>query len=151
MGLSDRAGGWLPRPAGLLRLALALLAAAALAGCVDADSLGSAPPTVIAVGTPPRWDNGIGTLLPLKCGVCHRVPAGPLSPAGIPQTFDLNYQIMSPLGVPGATDSTVQTAIQLGILRMAVAGVGPMPLPYATPLDPSEIQAIEDWQAAGAP
>jgi hypothetical protein len=132
-------------------LTAVLLTAVLLGGCVDAESLGGAPPTVVQVGSPPLWSNGVQTLMQLKCGVCHQVPAAPISPAGIPQTFDLNYHILSPTGVPGAQDATVLTALTGGILRMPVAGVGPMPPLYATPLAAAELQALEDWATAGGP
>jgi hypothetical protein len=131
----------------------ALLAGAALtlAGCLDADTLGDAPPTVVQVGSPARWDNGVGELMQLKCGVCHQVPRGPLSPAAVPQSFDLNYHTASPAGVPGAANPTVLGDIGAGILRGPLPGRSRMPLDYATPLVPSEIAALEDWASSGGP
>jgi hypothetical protein len=122
-----------------------------LAACLDAESLGDRPPPVVQVGSPPTWNNGVMTLFQLKCGVCHRVPRSEISPRNVPQTFDLNYQVMSPSGVPGAQYTTVLTDLLAGILRMPVSGHPQMPLPQATPLVPSEIAALEAWAAAGGP
>lgn len=135
-------GGWTV----LLLAAICLLAA-----CSDADSLGGEPLTEVQVGSPPRWDNGIGELMRLKCGVCHQVPPGPLTPAGTPQSFDLNFHILSPNGVPGAQDGLVLTAINGGILRGPFMGSRQMPLVYATPLAGQEINALEAWSLAGGP
>jgi hypothetical protein len=82
----------------------------------------------------------------LKCGVCHRVPAGSLSPAAIPTAFDLNYHLNSPGGVPGAV--TVIPFLQGGVLRGSVGSVPRMPLDYATPLSEDEIQALEAWDGS---
>jgi hypothetical protein len=134
-----------------LLVLLALLLPPALAGCLDAESLGDQPPTVVPVGSPPQWNNGVMELMQLKCGVCHRVPRSEVSPVYVPQTFDLNYQVSSPSGVPGAQDPLVLARIGAGILRGPVAGKPRMPLDYATPLVPAEITALETWAAAGGP
>ena len=129
---------------------LALLLPSVLAGCLDAESLGDQPPTEVQVGAP-LWNNGVMELMQLKCGVCHRVPRSAVSPVSVPQTFDLNYQMSSPSGVPGAQDPLVLARIDAGILRGPVSGVPRMPLDYATPLAPAEIAALEAWSAAGGP
>jgi len=135
-----------------MRLALlALLLPFVLAGCLDAESLGDQPPTVVQVGSPPQWNNGVMELMQLKCGVCHRVPRSAVSPVIVPQTFDLNYQVSSPSGVPGAQSLLVLGRIDAGILRGLVPGLPRMPLDYATPLAPAEIAALEAWSAAGGP
>lgn len=123
-------------------LLLVLAALALPGGCMDADSLGDEPPTVVAVGDPPTWANGVGELMQLKCGVCHVVPASDLSPRQTPQDFDLNHHIASPAGVPGAV--AVIADIQGGILTTAELGER-MPLEFATPLVQSEIDALEAW------
>jgi len=133
-------------------LGLALLALLGLlAGCVDAESLGDEPPTVVQVGATPMWNNGVMELMQLKCGVCHRVPRSEISPVNVPQTFDLNYLVSNPSGVPGAQFALVLGRINAGILRMSVGGKPRMPLEYATPLVSSEITALETWAAAGGP
>ena len=113
--------------------------------------LGDQPPTVVQVGSPPLWSNGVMELFQLKCGVCHRVPRSALSPVTVPQTFDLNYQVSSPSGVPGAQSALVLGRIDAGILRGLVPGLPRMPLDYATPLALSELAALEAWAAAGGP
>ena len=130
---------------------MAILAAAVLAGsCSDADSLGDEAVTEVQVGSPPLWTNGVGELMRLKCGICHQVPAGPVSPDGIPQTFDLNYHIVNPDGVPGAQDALVLGGIDTDkILRGPVGSVRKMPLDYATPLTEQEKTALEVWAAGG--
>ena len=135
-------------PAGTRALLAAMLALAVplLAGCVDADTLGDEPPTVVQVGDPPTWKNGVGELMQLKCGVCHTVPPNDLSPDNTPNDFDLNYHVTSPLGVPGAV--RVIPDIQGGILK-ASAEKDRMPPLYATPLVPSEIKALKDWADGG--
>ena len=128
-------------PAAVRALLLAGLCAGLLAGCLAADSLGDQPPTTVAVGSPPAWDNGVGALMQLKCGVCHRVPRPDSSPVFVPQTFDLNAHLTNPSGVPGAASAIVLARIGAGILRGPAAGVPQMPLAYATPLVEAEIQA----------
>lgn len=137
------------KPLAPLLAFLALGLTLGLAACSDADSLGDAPPNVVTVGSPPTWDTGVGALMQTKCGVCHRVPPGPLSPAGIPGTFDLNYHLTSPDGVPGAT--AVLPQIGQGVLRGPISTARQMPLEYATPLVEAEVQALETWAANGGP
>ena len=139
------------RRAALLAPLLALLPLV-LSGCLDAESLGDQPPPVVQVGSPPMWNNGVMELMQLKCGVCHRVPRSAISPANVPQTFDLNYQVSSPSGVPGAQDATVLADIVVNtILRTPALGLAHMPPPFATPLVPAEISALEAWAGAGGP
>ena len=129
-----------------------MLAAAAviLASCSEADSLGDEAVTEVQVGSPPAWSNGVGELMRLKCGICHRVPAGEVSPDNIPQTFDLNYHIVNPDGVPGAKDVLVLFSINTDkILRGPVGSIRQMPLEYATPLTEQEKTALETWAAGG--
>lgn len=135
-------------PAGLVPIALLLArlaVAALLGGCLQADTLGDEPPTVVQVGSPPRWDNGIGELMRLKCGVCHAVPRPATSPVETPQDFDLNYHINAPSGADGA--QSIVSDIVDGILRSS-AGDERMPLNYATPLVESEILALEAWDGS---
>ena len=46
----------------IIVLGLAALAVQ-LSGCLEADTLGGAPPDEVTVGDPPTWENGIGRLL----------------------------------------------------------------------------------------
>ncbi len=144
-------GKWRPSAVGAVAMLAATVLAVAvmLASCSDADSLGDEAVTEVQVGTPPLWSNGVGELMRLKCGICHQVPAGPVSPDGIPQTFDLNYYNAAahPDGVPGAQDSTVRSSITGGILRGPVGSIRQMPLEYATPLTEQERTALETWAA----
>ena len=128
--------------------AVVLAAVIFAASCSDADSLGDEAATEVQVGTPPLWSNGIGELMRLKCGICHQVPAGEVSPDGTPQSFDLNYHIVNPDGVPGAKDVLVLFSIDTDkILRGPVGSIRQMPLEYATPLTEQEKSALEVWAA----
>ncbi len=122
-------------------LAVALTAAFpvfwGLGGCLEADTLGGESPDEVTVGSPPRWDNGIGELLQLKCAVCHQVPAGKLSPATTPDSFDLRFHTQPPDGIPGAAETRIKIQLQVSS--------GLMPKEYATPLTDGEQQAILDW------
>lgn len=125
---------------GYLAAGLIVLATLALAGCLEADTRGGEDPDEVVIQGTPTWDNGIGELLRLKCGVCHRVPAGKISPEGIPQTFDLNVQATRSDGVLGAQD--IVTSIQ------SVVADGIMPKEYATPLTDGEKTAIQAWDGS---
>ena len=126
-----------------------LLLAGALGGCSEADTLGDEPVDEVTFTGTPTWANGVGTLMSLKCGVCHRVPAGPLSPANIPRYLDLNFPDAPGPGIRGA--DAVLSFLQGGILRQPTFGVRRMPLVYATPLTAGEITALESWAASGGP
>ena len=126
-----------------------LLLAGALGGCSEADTLGDEPVDEVTFTGTPTWANGIGTLMSLKCGICHRVPAGPFSPANIPRDLDLNYPAAPAPGIRGA--DAILSFILGGILRQPTLGVRRMPLDYATPLTPGEIAALESWAASGGP
>ncbi len=128
-----------------------LLLAGALGGCSEADTLGDEPVDEVTITGTPTWANGVGTLMSLKCGVCHRVPAGSLSPASIPRDLDLNYPAAPGPGIRGANDVTVLVCLQGGILRQPTFGVRRMPLEYATPLTAGEMTALESWAQAGGP
>ncbi len=126
-----------------------LLLAGALGGCSEADTLGEEPVDEVTITGTPTWANGVGTLMNLKCGVCHRVPAGSLSPANIPRDLDLNHPAAPGPGIRGA--DAVLFYLQGGILRQPTFGVRRMPLDYATPLTAGEITALESWAAGGGP
>ncbi len=126
-----------------------LLLAIALGGCSEADTLGEEPVDEVTIIGTPTWANGVGTLMSLKCGICHRVPAGPFSPANIPQDLDLNHPVSPGPGIRGA--DVILFYLQGGILRQPTFGVRRMPLVYATPLTAGEITALESWAAAGGP
>ena len=133
-----------------LRLAVVIvLLAVALGGCSEADTLGDEPVDEVTFTGTPTWANGVGTLMSLKCGVCHRVPAGSLSPANIPRDLDLNYPASPSPGIRGA--NAVLFYLQGGILRRPTFAVRRMPLDYATPLTAGEITALESWAASGGP
>lgn len=141
-------GGFLPALRnlllnGLLTGLLAGLSAGLLGGCLEADSLGDEPPDEVTVGDPPTWENGVGELMRLKCGVCHQVPRAAVSPDNVPQYFDLNQQFPPSSGVLGAV--SIIPFIQAGILRMDLEFVPRMPLEQATPLTEAEKQALEAW------
>lgn len=126
-----------------------LLLAGALGGCSEADTLGEEPVDEVTITGTPTWANGVGTLMSLKCGLCHRVPAGPFSPANIPPDLDLNFPAAPGPGIRGA--DAVLSFLQGGILRQPTFGVRRMPLVYATPLTAGEITALESWAASGGP
>ena len=126
-----------------------LLLAVALGGCSEADTLGDEPVDEVTFTGTPTWANGVGTLMSLKCGLCHRVPAGPFSPANIPRDLDLNCPAAPGPGIRGA--DAVLSFLQGGILRQPTFGVRRMPLVYATPLTAGEITALESWAASGGP
>ena len=126
-----------------------LLLAGALGGCSEADTLGDEPVDEVTITGTPTWANGVGTLMSLKCGVCHRVPAGSLSPANIPGDLDLNYPAAPSPGIRGA--DAILFYLQGGILRQPTFAVRRMPLDYATPLTAGEITALESWAAGGGP
>ena len=125
-------------------LAVALTAAFpvfwGLGGCLEADTLGDEPPDEVTVGSPPRWDNGIGELLQLKCAVCHQVPGGKLTPAGAPQDFDLGFHTQRPDGIDGAAERLADIQLQVSS--------GLMPKEYATPLTDRERLAILNWDGS---
>lgn len=123
--------------------------AAALAGCLEADTLGDEPPNEVAVGNPPRWDNGVAALMDLKCAVCHQVPRPEVAPQGTPAGFDLRYHVTAPSGLPGAT--AILPALTGGVLRGQYPGAPRMPPDYATPLTLAERDALETWAANGGP
>ena len=124
--------------------ALALAASAVLSGgCLEADTLGGAPPDEVIVGDPPSWDNGIGQLMLLKCGVCHQVPRPAVSPNNVPDFFDLTRQFSNSAGVEGAV--SIIPSIQAGVLRGELEFVPQMPLEQATPLTENERLALENW------
>ena len=126
-----------------------LLLAGALGGCSEADTLGDEPVDEVTFTGTPTWANGVGALMSLKCGVCHRVPAGPLSPANIPRDLDLNFPTAPGPGIRGA--NAILSFILGGILRQPTFGVRRMPLDYATPLTAGEITALESWAASEGP
>ncbi len=128
---------------------LALFLAVGVSGCLDADTRGGEAPDEVVIGVPPTWDNGIGELMALKCGVCHQVPPDRFSPSGIPSDLDLNFQTSPAFGIRGAVD--VLTFIDAGILEGTAGGVRQMPLEYATPLTGQEILALETWSLSGGP
>lgn len=130
-------------------LALLAAAAAALSGCLQADALGDEPPDEVAVGTPPRWDNGVAALMNLKCAVCHQVPPPDVAPQHTPTGFDLRYHITAPSGLPGAI--AILPALTGGVLRGEYGGAPRMPPDYATPLTPAEQDALETWAVNGGP
>ena len=125
---------------GHLVAGLIILGALALAGCLEADTRGGEEPDEVVIQGTPTWDNGIGELLQLKCGVCHSVPPNKISPEGIPQTFDLNVQTTRSDGVLGAQD--ILTSIQF------VVAEGIMPKEQATPLTDGEKSAIQAWDGS---
>ncbi|MCH8885615.1 MAG: hypothetical protein IIC13_03405 [SAR324 cluster bacterium] len=149
---SRRKANWARAVRAAVLAAVVLAAVVFAASCSDADSLGDEAVTEVQVGTPPLWSNGIGELMRLKCGICHQVPAGEVSPDGTPQSFDLNYYNAAahPDGVLGAQDSTARTNITSGILRGPVGSIRQMPLEYATPLTEQEKTALEAWAGTGA-
>ena len=118
-----------------------------VAGCLDADTLGDEPPTVVEVGTPPLWSNGVGALMRLKCGGCHVVPHSSLSPRNTPDYFDLNHHVISPSGVPGA--QTIIGNLITGSSILREKGDAIMPPAFATPLVSAEILALEGWADGG--
>lgn len=130
-------------PAMLLALSLGI------SGCLDADTRGGEVPDEVVISGTPTWSNGIGELMALKCAVCHQVPAGRFSPAGVPSDLDLNFQNSTASGIRGAAD--ILTFIDGGILRSSASGVRQMPLEYATPLTGQEIQALEAWSRSDGP
>ncbi len=129
-------------PAMLLALSLGV------SGCLDADTRGGEAPDEVVISGTPTWSNGIGELMALKCAVCHQVPPGRFSPAGVPSDLDLNFQFQAS-GIRGAVD--VLTFIDDGILSGLAPDVRQMPLEYATPLTGQEKQALETWSGAGGP
>jgi hypothetical protein len=129
---------------------IALLGAglgAGLGGCLQADSLGDEPPDEVHVGTPPRWDNGVGALMALKCAVCHQVPRQEVSPKNTPDSFDLRYRVSSPTGLDGA--AAILSEITGGILRGGSENKSAMPPAFATPLTSQERSALETWAGTG--
>ena len=126
-----------------------LVLAVALGGCSEADTLGDEPVDEVTITGTPTWANGVGTLMRLKCGVCHRVPAGLDIPANIPRDLDLNYPASPSPRIRGA--NAVLFYLQGGILRRPTFAVRRMPLDYATPLTAGEITALESWAASGGP
>lgn len=130
----------------LLHGALLLGVMVSLAGCLDAETRGGEPVDEVIVGSPPTWANGIGELMELKCGTCHRAPAGEFSPSNVPANLDLNNQTSTSVGVRGAED--ILTFIDAGILTGS-GGTRQMPLDYATPLTTQEIDALKTWSAGG--
>ena len=131
---------------GIFAAVLGLLAALA-GGC--AESLGDKPPTEVAVGTPPTWDNGIGELMRVKCAVCHQIPLTQVSSTDTPTYFDLRYWAQSPTGISGAL--IILPFLDVGILRGNVDDIRQMPLEFATPLVQREIDALMTWSANGGP
>ncbi|MCH8074738.1 MAG: DUF2851 family protein, partial [SAR324 cluster bacterium] len=130
---SRRKANWARAVRAAVLAAVVLAAVIFAASCSDADSLGDEAATEVQVGTPPLWSNGIGELMRLKCGICHQVPAGEVSPDGTPQTFDLNYYNAAahPDGVPGANDPILVLGwINSGILRGPVGSIRKMPLEW---------------------
>ncbi len=127
--------------------AIAALALAALAvqlgGCLEAETLGGAPPDEVSVGDPPTWQNGIGQLMQLKCGVCHQVPRPAVSPENVPDGLDLTQQYPPSSGVLGAV--SIIPFLQAGLLRGDLEFMRQMPLKQATPLTENEILALEAW------
>jgi uncharacterized membrane protein len=119
----------------LLALALPLLA-----GCLQADTLGDEPPDEIVISGTPTWNNGMASLLQLKCGVCHAVPRPDHAPDDTPDDFDLNT-LTSP---DGEVDGAQET---LGDLQAAVSS-GAMPPAFATPLTDRERGYILVWDGS---
>lgn len=128
-------------------LVLAVVGSGVLAGCLDAESRGGEQVDEVTISGTPTWDNGIGELMQLKCGTCHQVPGGPLSPANVPGDLDLNIHSSAEAGLRGAQD--ILRFIDAEILRNSTGGTQQMPLEYATPLTSGEIDALESWSAGG--
>ena len=136
------------RPGTIALLWIALLwITVGLGGCLDADTLGGEQVDEVIISGTPIWSNGIGELMQLKCGTCHRVPAGALSPATIPADLDLNLHTSPSSGIRGAQN--IVTFIKEGILRGSAGGTRKMPLDYATPLTDQEISALQEWAVGG--
>jgi mono/diheme cytochrome c family protein len=110
-----------------------------LGGCLQADTLGDKPPDEVQVGSPPAWDNGMGELMTLKCGVCHQRPLPKNAPDETGSDYDFTVQHASGEG-GGAADA-------LGDIKEIVRG-GEMPPDFATPLTDAERQAILDWDGS---
>ena len=138
------------RPGNIRQVWLLVLAGVvALAGCLEADTRGGEQVDEVTFSGAPTWDNGVGELMQLKCGICHQVPRGSLSPATVPGDLDLNSHTSPGTGLRGARDILV--FIDAGILRGDTGGTRQMPLEYATPLTTAEIAALESWSAEGGP
>lgn len=138
------------RPGIIALLWIALLwSTVGLGGCLDADTLGGEQVDEVTISGTPTWSNGVGELMQLKCGTCHQVPAGTLSPATVPANLDLNVHTSPSSGVRGARD--IVAPIDAGILAGPTGGTRRMPLDYATPLTDQEIGALEAWAAGGGP
>ena len=128
-------------------IALLWIAVLGQGGCLDADTLGGEQVDEVIISGTPTWNNGIGELMRLKCGTCHQVPAGALSPATVPADLHLNAHTSPSPGIRGAQD--IAAFIDAGILTGSAAGTRQMPLAYATPLTDQEISALEAWAAGG--
>ncbi len=117
-------------------------------GCSEATTLGDDEPDDVTLSATPTWEDGVGRLVRLKCGVCHTVPHSDLTPNDAPNDLDLNDY---------ASDENIRRADVLGswllsgILTQDVAGVRRMPLDYATPLTQTEIEALQNWATLGLP
>ena len=141
---------WRKRNLMQMNLSLAALLLAVLptlVGCLAADTRGDEPVDEIIISGTASWDNGIGALMQLKCAICHQLPPGPFSPATLPLDLDLRFQFSPGPGLRGAQEILV--FINAGILQGSGAGTRRMPLAYATPLTPREIDALETWSLVG--
>jgi len=129
-----------------------------LMACSDADTLGDEPPIEIAIGAEPTYQNGVGELLKVKCGTCHAHPLTELSPDNIVTDLDLNtYLTRVEAGEVIRGADSIGRWIFEGILDHGVdrfldtSEPRKMPLDYATPVTPSEKQALLAWSASGSP
>lgn len=131
---------------GLLLFGIVLLTM--VGGCLQSSTLGDQPPDVVPVGNPPTWQNGIQALMALKCAVCHVQPRPDSAPTKVPG--DLN---LSQLTLQGTTRGAQDTAlaIQAGVLHGAISIAPMMPLPFSTPMVPSEQSALDAWALLQTP
>jgi hypothetical protein len=141
MNISDR-----HKPRAVIALLMLSALSLATSGCLEADTRGDEPPDEVVISGTPSWENGVGALMQLKCGACHQVPPGPLSPNSVPTDLDLNFQTAPAPGLRGAQD--ILPFIAGGILRGGYQDISQMPLEQATPLTEGEIQALEAWDGS---
>jgi mono/diheme cytochrome c family protein len=140
-------------------LALAPLAAAgALGGCSHASTLGGDPPVEVALPARATYEDGIGTLLDVKCAYCHTAGPSDLKPAQSPPDLDLTVYATTLTadgrvirGADGIGRFLFDGILEHSVSTYTGATDRAMPLDYGTPLTSGEIDGLLAWSNAGSP